>query len=583
MPQDRTIPTGRPATVVTPVIKIDGNEVARTVLVESITVRKEVNRVPWAKVVILDGNPSDEKFEASDGDLFIPGKEIEIKCGYESDTHTLFKGIIIKHSVKARAGGASMLVVECRDKAVRMTVGRKSKYYLDSKDSDIISEITGNYSGINANIDSTSVTHKEMVQYNCTDWDFILTRADANGRICIADDGQFSVKSPQIDQSSVLSLLYGATILDFDAEIDARHQLKKITSKAWSFTDQEILEAEGTDPAISLNGNLESSELADVIGLNKYQLNHGGKVEDSELQAWSNALMLRRQLARVRGRIKCKGTHNVKPGNIIEIGGIGERFNGNAFVSGIQHFIAAGDWLLDIQFGLEPEWFTEMTDISDRQAAGLISALHGLQVGIVTQIDNDPEGEDRIQVRIPIISNSDQGTWARVATLDAGNERGSFFRPEIGDEVIVGFINDDPRDPIVLGMMNSSAMPAPLTAEENNAKKGFVTRSEIKLLFDDEKKKFWVETPKGKTITLDEESDAISITDEHQNRIVMDSNGIVIESQGKIEIKAQQDVKVEGLNTDLKAQASMKMAGSASTEINASGSLTLKGSIVQIN
>jgi len=583
MPQDRTIPSSRPATVVTPVVKIDGKEIARTVLLESITVRKEVNRVPWAKVVIIDGNPSDETFQASDGDLFIPGKEIEIKCGYQSDTHTLFKGIIIKHSIKARAGGASILVLECRDKTVRMTEGRKSKYFLENKDSDIITQIVGNYSGVSATVDATTPTHKEVVQYDCTDWDFIMARADANGRICIPDDGQFAVKAPQLSQSPVLSLVYGATILDFDAEIDARHQLKKVTAKAWSFTNQELLEAEGADPGVSLNGNLESSTLADVIGLGEYTLGHGGKVEDTELQEWSNALMLRRQLAKVRGRLKCKGIHTVKPGMIIEIGGVGERFNGNAFVSGVQHFIAAGDWQLDIQFGMEPEWFTENTDISGRPAAGLVSALHGLQVGVVTQIDNDPESEDRIQVRIPIISSSDQGTWARIATLDAGNERGAFFRPEVGDEVIVGFINDDPRDPIVLGMMNSSALPAPLTAEENNPEKGFITRSKLKLLFDDDKKKFSVETPKGKTIILDEEADEISITDEHQNKIVMDSNGIKIESQGKIELKALQDIKLEGLNTDLSAQASMKIGGTASTEVNASGTLTLKGSIVQIN
>jgi Rhs element Vgr protein len=583
MPQDRTIPSSRPATVVTPVVKIDGREIARTVLLESITVRKEVNRVPWAKVVIIDGNPSDETFQASDGDLFIPGKEIEIKCGYQSDTYTLFKGIIIKHSIKARAGGASILVLECRDKTVRMTVGRKSKYFLENKDSDIITQIAGNYSGISATVDATTVTHKEVVQYDCTDWDFIMARADANGRICIADDGQFTVKAPQLGQSPVLSLVYGATILDFDAEIDARHQLKKVTAKAWSFTNQELLEAEGADPGVSLNGNLESSKLADVIGLGEYLLGHGGKVEDTELQAWSNALMLRRQLAKVRGRLKCKGIHTVKPGMIIEIGGVGERFNGNAFVSGVQHFIAAGDWQLDIQFGMEPEWFTETAEISGRPAAGLVSALHGLQVGVVTQIDNDPESEDRIQVRIPIISSSDQGTWARIATLDAGNERGSFFRPEVGDEVIVGFINDDPRAPIVLGMMNSSALPAPLTAEENNAEKGFVTRSKMKMIFDDEKKKFSVETPAGKLITLDEDAGEISISDEHQNKIVMDSNGIKIESQGKIELKALQDIKLEGLNTELSAQASMKIGGTASTEVNASGTLTLKGAMVQIN
>lgn len=583
MVQERTLPTNRPATVVTPVILIEGSELARTWLLDSITVRKEVNRVPWAKIVILDGNPSSEAFTASNDQLLIPGREIEIKCGYQNETFTIFKGLIINHAVKLRSSGSGTLVLECRDMTVKMTVGRKSRYFANLKDSDMISRITGNYSGFTTTAEASSVTHKELVQYDCSDWDFILARAEANGKICLADDGTFSVKAPELGQAPVLSLRFGATMLEFDAEIDARHQLKKVTSRSWNSAEQKIRQSEGADPQVSLNGNLSPSALADVVGLSEYLQDHGGAMEDGELQAWSDALLLKRQLAKVRGRVRCKGVHTVKPGKIIELAGIGERFNGKAFVSGVQHFIAAGDWTIDIQFGLEPEWFTAGTEISDRPAAGLLSALHGLQIGVVTKLDGDPDSEHRIRVRLPIISESEDGIWARLATLDAGNERGSFFLPEVGDEVIVGFINDDPREAVVLGMLNSSALPAPLTAEESNPLKGFVTRSKLKLLFDDEKKIFSVETPAGKSITLDEDGDAITISDEHQNKLVMDSSGIVIESQGKIEIKAQQDLALSGLNTEMKAQASLTVEGSASTELKAGGSMTVKGAVVQIN
>lgn len=583
MPQSRSIKTSKPASVVTPVIKIDGSEIARTFQVDSITITKEMNRIPWAKVVLLDGEASAEKFGASNDKLFIPGKEIEIKCGYQNDTFTLFKGIIIKHSIKIRSGGASMLVLECRDKAVKMTIGRKSKYFLQVKDSDIISRVAGGYSGVSATAEATKVTHKEVVQYDCTDWDFIVARAEVNGKFCFADDGQLAVKAPQLSQSPVLSLLYGATILELDAEIDARHQLKNVTSKAWSYTDQQIIEAEGADPNVSLNGNLAFSDLAGVIGLDKYLLDHGGKVEEAELQAWSDAMLLKRQLAKVRGRVKCKGVHTVKPGLIIELGGVGDRFNGKAFVSGIQHFIAAGDWQLDIQFGCDPGWFTGATDINDKPAAGLLAAVHGLQTGIVTQLESDPDGENRVKVRLPIISADEDGIWARISTLDAGKDRGSFFLPEISDEVIVGFINDDPRDAVILGMVHSSALPAPLTAEDTNHKKGFVTRSKMKMIFDDDKKSFTLETPAGKKIIVDEDAGEIKLTDENQNKLVMDSNGITIESQGKIEIKAQKDLKMEGLNVEAKSQASFKAEGQASAEVKASGTLTLKGSVVQIN
>src|SRR5512147_228706 len=115
MPQDRTLPTNRPATVVTPVVLIEGSELARTFLVDSITTRKEVNRVAWAKIVILDGSAASGAFSASNDGQFVPGKEIEVKCGYQNETFTIFKGLIISHAVKLRSNGSGMLVLECRD------------------------------------------------------------------------------------------------------------------------------------------------------------------------------------------------------------------------------------------------------------------------------------------------------------------------------------------------------------------------------------------------------------------------------------------------------------------------------------
>lgn len=97
------------------------------------------------------------------------------------------------------------------------------------------------------------------------------------------------------------------------------------------------------------------------------------------------------------------------------------------------------------------------------------------------QLGNDPNGEDRILVKVPTLDSQSQGIWTRIATLDAGNNRGSFFRPEIGDEVVLGFLNDDPRDAIVLGMLNSKAKPAPLQASDNNHQKGFLRDRKSKL------------------------------------------------------------------------------------------------------
>lgn len=575
------IQTSQSFDLVTHKILLDGQELSQTFQVKSIVVQNEVNRIPMAQIVLIDGEPSERDFKLSNEDFLIPGKKIEITAGYHSDEETIFKGIIIKHSIKIR-DNSSFLIIECKDEAVKLTIGRKSNYYYDAKDSDIFEKIISTY-GLENQIENTNYSHKELVQYNTTDWDFMISRAQANGKLCFVENGKISIIKPNLGANSIETVSFGATMLDFDAEIDARNQVAKVSSYSWDYTNQEVVEIEAQDPNVSLNGNLSSADLSKTIELENYELRHGGNISDVELQDWADAKLLFQHLSRVRGRVKFQGIPSVKPNTILTLEGVGNRFNGKAYVTGVSHQISEGNWTIDAQFGLNPEWFSETFDINTPAAAGIIAAIKGLHIGIVTQLQDDPDGEERILVKIPIVNSEEQGIWCRVAALDAGNNRGTFFRPEIADEVIIGFINEDPNDAIILGMLHSSGKPAPLVASDDNHQKGIFTRSEMKVLFDDEKKSIAIETPAGKKIIIDEDTGIIKIEDENSNVITLDSNGIKMESAGKIELKASGDVSIEGSNVSIKASAQFKAEGSAGVEMSSSATAIVKGSIVQIN
>nr|WP_320154079.1 type VI secretion system tip protein VgrG [uncultured Draconibacterium sp.] len=581
MPENRVIPTARSTDLVSFKILVDGEELSSVYQILSIAVEKEINRIPWAKIILHDGDPASQDFELSNEDLFIPGKEIEIKAGYHSQNETIFKGIVIRHNLKIRLSGA-VLIVECKDLAVKLTVGRKSKYFYESKDSEILEQVIASYS-LENEIEETNVEHPEMVQYNVSDWDFCVTRAQANGKVCVVDDGKISVVSPDYSQSEKLTLVYGATIFDFDAEIDARNQFENVTSYAWNAADQDLLEIESDTPHINSNGNISPEDLASVIGADKLELRDGSSMSDAGLQDWANAKSLFNQLSKIRGKVKFQGVHGVKPNTTIELAGVGNRFNGKVYVSAVRHQIADGDWTCDAQFGINSKWFSETIDINPLPASGLLAAVNGLQIAKVTQLQDDPKGEDRILVRMPLVNNQEQGVWARIATLDAGKERGSFFRPEIDDEVIVGFLNGNPNDPIILGMLNSSAKPAPITASDDNHEKGFVTRSGMKFIFDDDKKSVTLETPGGKIIKVDEDEGIIQLEDENSNILKLDDNGITIESEGDINLSATGDVKIDGTNVEISANANFTAAGNAGAEVSSPGVTEIKGSIVKIN
>jgi uncharacterized protein involved in type VI secretion and phage assembly len=198
--------------------------------------------------------------------------------------------------------------------------------------------------------------------------------------------------------------------------------------------------------------------------------------------------------------------------------------------------------------------------------------------------NEDPDGEHRVRVKMPLVNNEEDGNWARVAALDVGNERGFFFRPEVGDEVVLGFLNDDPRQAVILGMLHSSAKDAPLKGSDDNHEKVFQSRSKMKLYFHDQKKLMRLETPAGNKLTLSEEDKAIKIEDQNGNKIMMTSDGIKIESTKAIALKAGTELTIES-GTSLKAKGgtNLKLEGTSGVELSSTAISTIKGSLIKLN
>lgn len=588
MSNDSNIPTPATPDVCTSAVLIEGTEIPGTLHLLSVTVTRELNRIPSAVLHFMDGEPSKATFEVSNATHFIPGKKIEVQLGYRSENTSVFRGVIIKHSIKIRKGG-SFLVVECRHETVRMTTGLNSRYYIDKKDSDIMEELLGIYS-LQKEVEATKPELKEVVQYESSDWDFLVCRAEANGYVVLAQDDKVVIGPPDTASSPAVQVCFGSTILELDAEIDARWQSKGVRASSWNPTDQEVVETDAAEPGTTNNGNLQPADLSEVTDGQTHTLRHGGKLAQPELQAWADGRLMKERLAKVRGRVRFQGFADVAPGEVIEVAGIGERFEGKLYVSGVRHTVSGGNWETDVQFGLDPNLFAETHNLRPLPASGLLPGVGGLQMGVVTILESDPDGEERIKVRLPLISPSEEGIWARLATLDAGKDRGTYFRPEIGDEVVVGFLGDDPRHPVVIGMCHSSSNPSPESAKDDNHHKGYVSREKMKMTFDDEKMIIHLETPGGNRLSLTEEKKGILIEDQNGNKITLDDSGISIESVKDLILKASNDIKAEGMNVELKAQTGFKAEGSATAEVSGanttlkgSAMTTISGGMVQIN
>ncbi|MEB3281960.1 MAG: type VI secretion system tip protein VgrG [Lyngbya sp.] len=541
--------------VVTTTILSDGLRMNPEYNVMSIDIIKEVNKIPIAQIVLLDGDAAKQEFTISNTDFFKPGKEVEIKLRYEGEVQneaTVFQGIIVRHSVQADRY-SSLLTVDLKDVAFKLTTQRRSAVFRDMTDKEIIDNIIRKGGLQVTSIGATKPKHKEMVQYYCTDWDFILSRADVNGLWVLADDGKITVEQPNLKGSPKHTFEYGIDeIYEFEMEADIRHQYTSVESTAWDVKTQKLLPPLKAKSVSLSQGNLKGEQLAKTIGADNYQLITSGQFDDSEMQVWADAKLLKSRFSMLKGRLKIPGFADIKPGDVMEVAGISKRFNGQTLVTAIRHQVNTKGWQTDVQFGLSTDFFAQQNNnIIDTPAAGLVPAIHGLQIGIVDKFEQDPDKQFRVKVKIPSIE-TDGVVWARLASVESGNKRGILFRPEPGDEVILGFINDDPRQAIILGAVHSekNALPSDFTVTQENYQKGIVTKEGLKIIFDDETKSIEIRTAKGDIIKLSEQDKGIELVDENGNMMTMNDQGVQIKSSKDIEIEGK-NIKIKGSKVDV--------------------------------
>ena len=581
-------------------IKVEGTAIPSTFQVYSIDTWLSVNRLPKARLVIFDGSPATGDFPISNLATFLPGKNVTIAAGYDENQTLIFTGVVVSQGIEINQSKSSKLIVDLTDKAMVMTLDRKNAVFANTKDSDLIQTLIST-NGLSGTVSSTTTVYEDIVQYYSTDWDLMVMRAELNGFVVITDGGQITVQAPNTQADPVLEVEYGDSILDLEAQMNAATQYKStaIKSYAWDEATQAMLESGPGSLSVTEPGNVSSETLAATFNVSTYTQQTGGMIPSTALQDWSTAELLKSKLSKIRGQVRYQGSALAKPGSMIQLAGLGDRFNGAAFVSAIHHSICDGMWSSTATFGLAWPWFaSEAPNIPAPGASGQLPPMQGLQTGIVQQVATDPDGEFRVQVTFPILGASSTGLWARLSSFYASNGFGSVFYPEKNDEVIVAFMNDDPRFPIILGSVYSKTLPPPYPPDADNNTKAIMTRSKLEVNFDDKNKIIKITTPKSRTITLDDTAGKITISDPDNNTITMSSSGITIDSGKDLVLKAaagvtitagtgltmsaSTDATLKGLNVSLTASAELKASG-ATAAVSGTAETAISGAIVKIN
>jgi uncharacterized protein involved in type VI secretion and phage assembly len=203
---------------------------------------------------------------------------------------------------------------------------------------------------------------------------------------------------------------------------------------------------------------------------------------------------------------------------------------------------------------------SESTHESGGKVAGVASA-------IVSQ-NQDPEGLGRVKLRLPWRDDQFESDWCRIVQPMAGKDRGTFFLPEVGDEVLVAFDRDDIRYPYVLGQLWSNKDKPPKNdAGGKNDLRVIRSRKGHQITFDDGAKgRVLIELSDGKSILIDDDGIVI---DDRANKLTLKASG------GTVSLEAAQSLTLKAPTISIQAQASLELKGGSS--------LSASAAIVRIN
>jgi phage protein D/phage baseplate assembly protein gpV len=485
-------------------ITANGQPLDADIQVESIDVWAGVNRLPTARLVLLDGDAADQNFAISETAALIPGAILTIALGYGDGQMTVFAGVIHGQGLEITANTPTRRVVEAADKAVAMTLTRASAVFPNVTDSEVCQKLI-TQAGLTAQVTPTCTVHETIVQYDATSWDLMMMRAQLNGMVVTVDKGAVAVEPPNTHQEPKLTLTHGESLLAFHAHTDA-----------------------STQPA------------------------------------------------KTKGKARFQGSALVTPGCLVRLAGLGDRFNGDAYVSAVHHSVAEGSWNTSVEIGLARAWSAETAPkIAAQGGSTQPPPINGLQTAIVAQIGQDPDGEFRVFVRLPLLQ-SDTGVWARFGSYYASKGTGSCFYPEIGDEVVVAFLGGDPRYPVILGSLYSKANPSPAPPEATNNIKTIMSRSKMKVEFDEDLRQISLTTPAGQSVILSDSEQSITASDANGNSIKMNANGVGIHSALDMAISASGSIT-------LTAQVALAATGKASVKLTSDGPVEVAGATVALN
>ncbi|MCP4119850.1 MAG: phage late control D family protein [Desulfobacteraceae bacterium] len=321
-------------------LKINGQELplaAKSDLV-SVKVLEDVGAMSMFNLTLPCWDNAEMKVKWIDDDLFKEGNVVEIEMGYRDNLERLFRGEITGLEPDFPSEAPPMLTVLGYDLRHRLMGRCKTRAFLNMKDSDIASQIAGDYS-LSPDVDDTRVTLDYVLQHNQTDFQFLYERAERIGYEMVVSDRNLHFRERQNQGGSAVILDREVELLDFNARLSTVGQVEEVFVKGWNAKDKaRVVARSGIGDERRMGGTASGPagvrEAFAGTGMMTVDLPMLSQAEADELaRARFGELALRY----IEGQGVCIGRSDLRAGHLVEVQGLGRRFSGIYYVTGTEH------------------------------------------------------------------------------------------------------------------------------------------------------------------------------------------------------------------------------------------------------
>lgn len=543
-----------------------------------IDVHEEVGHHGRLSLVVQNWDADTRAVRHSDDGPFVPGAAIAVALGYHAELVTVFDGVIASLTTHFPRGGRPVLRVEGRTRSILLDHPARSRQLSDVSDADVAAAVAADYS-LTADA-ADGVVRPAVVSDRTSDWDLLKARAAVLGWVTYVRGDKLVLRPPATKDGDPIQLDYTRSVVELHLTQDLTHAIGTAVGVSWDLDSLEATESEQGAGAAGIDvGDRPAHDTA--VGDAGWPL-RDARVESPATTAADEADLRAvadqrdAALGHCHGRGVVHGDPALRCDAWVTLTGVGRRMSGPHYVSATRHRLSAEGYLTELQVGAPPALHPPSAP-----------AERGLALGVVEALD-DPESLNRVKVRLPWRADGGDGVWARLANVDAGAGFGAVVVPDVGQEVLVGFVGGDPSVPVVLGSLyNGSQQPPVVIDPDSNAVRAFVSPDGHTLRFEDgDAGALTLESGAGHSVVLDDADSALVLTHKDSgNRIRLSADGIELEAaQGDITLTSSAgSISLDSLKLEAKASGPSTIESSATFDLKASGSLGLKGSLVTIN